>query len=562
MLNSEVINDCKLIYNIIVLEKEGEKITFELNGTRFIRWRDAFRKLPSRLDYVYELAELFEESIIDIINVDQEIILTVMNFNGVVYNINIQNYSDSFKFKYKLLKTIQDNGHTLLSGYINSKEYILIDFNDGSGPHALSSCSYYSIRDYNNYNPNKVKVYDKFNNDEIRYNKIEYNLDNISGLRKTIDLNTIDLIKSNGNDVYTCRPDLLKYFLNEYDSIGLSLYSRDQIDFICPECGSIRKDSIYNIINRGFSCRVCGDGISYPEKVMASVLNQLNVDYKFHERPEWAKYVLNNKQKQGEYDFMLISHNIIIEMDGAYHYTGDIYNLGYDAKEVDYNKDILAKQNGYDVIRIDCYYKDMKSRFEYVYNSILYSLSSIFDLSNIDWRLAQQQAITSNLIKACNMWNDGVDVISIANQLNLCKQTIVTYLNQAANIGLCTYSVELSKLRKAKKVASRYYTWMKAINSNTHETIGVFYDTDNFIYNYNKINGYILSKKKIVWASKKPSRHVYAENGDVLQFQIISKDEYDTLIKNKYYINDIINCENSIILFRTSTLELYNTIGE
>jgi len=70
MLNSEVINDCKLIYNIIVLEKEGEKITFELNGTRFIRWRDAFRKLPSRLDYVYELAELFEESIIDIINVD------------------------------------------------------------------------------------------------------------------------------------------------------------------------------------------------------------------------------------------------------------------------------------------------------------------------------------------------------------------------------------------------------------------------------------------------------------------------------------------------------------
>lgn len=70
------------------------------------------------------------------------------------------------------------------------------------------------------------------------------------------------------NDCFALRPDLLKYFVKQNDALGLPVNSKKRVDLKCPKCGTLKNDSISNLANFGFSCGACGDGISYPEKMM------------------------------------------------------------------------------------------------------------------------------------------------------------------------------------------------------------------------------------------------------------------------------------------------------
>ena len=119
--------------------------------------------------------------------------------------------------------------------------------------------------------------------------------------------------KKGVNDLWTVRPDIACLLFNPEDGYMLTKGSGRHVDFCCPNCGTVSNHILANVTRRGFSCSVCSDGLSYPNKFMASMLEQLNVDY----QPE---YIIDGKNYK--YDFYLDKYNVIIEMHGRQHYEG------------------------------------------------------------------------------------------------------------------------------------------------------------------------------------------------------------------------------------------------
>lgn len=117
------------------------------------------------------------------------------------------------------------------------------------------------------------------------------------------------------NDLTTTHPHLVSYFPGGKDEAQqYSKGSGAKVHLICPRCKrkSNRSVIISNLVKDGsFSC-FCSDGISYPEKFMGSLLDQLDLGFKYHYTAEWT----DGK----EYDFFIPSLNLIIETHGAQHY--------------------------------------------------------------------------------------------------------------------------------------------------------------------------------------------------------------------------------------------------
>lgn len=126
------------------------------------------------------------------------------------------------------------------------------------------------------------------------------------------------------NDIPTTAPWMIKYFQGGYDEAKkYHSQSNQKVNFKCPDCGKIKNKTlpICELYKRNsISCSYCGDGLSYPEKFMFNILKQLNVDFETEKKFKWCKYKFKNKMRQGRYDFYIPSMNLIIEMDGGWHY--------------------------------------------------------------------------------------------------------------------------------------------------------------------------------------------------------------------------------------------------
>lgn len=249
------------------------------------------------------------------------------------------------------------------------------------------------------------------------------------------------------NDIPTTAPHLIKYFQNGIEKAKLyTKNSSEKIYPICPDCGRIksRKMMITTINSSGISC-ACSDSISKPNKVMFSVLEQLQVEFETEKIFDWCKFYLNNKLKIGRYDFYvrLNDEEYIIEMDGEWHNTDNKMNgqTREDSNCIDSEKDRLAREHGIEVVRINSY----SSELEYIKNNIYKSiLTDIFDLSKIDWAKVEEFTCT-NLVKvACNYKksNPNMSTTDIGKIMNLCTGTIQSYLKKGTSLSWCNYNVQ------------------------------------------------------------------------------------------------------------------------
>ena len=228
--------------------------------------------------------------------------------------------------------------------------------------------------------------------------------------------------------------------------------------FQCPDCGHKKEMNICTLTSRGFSCNVCSDSISYPNKYMREFLSQLpveNVDYEYS--PKWVKPL--------RYDsyFEYNGNAYIIEMDGGLGHG----NRKYCSNEIDIHglendriKDELAKEHNIKVIRIDC----LESDSDYISNNILNSeLSNILDLSDINWDLCDMNA-TKNLVKeVCEYFNKtNLSTSKIAKTFKLGTNTVRRYLKRGTKFGWCNYvpttangiDERVKKLKKTVEVFS------------------------------------------------------------------------------------------------------------
>lgn len=250
-----------------------------------------------------------------------------------------------------------------------------------------------------------------------------------------------------------CKTHSLEFLLEDF--IDNNIISPNKISkgsgrkykFKCPRCSNLKETEPKTLLSRGFSCSRCGDGISYPEKIMFNLLEQLGISFATQKKFSWADGKL--------YDFFLPSFNIVIETHGLQHYSGwgTIGNIEK-IQENDRIKESLAKNNGIRLyVVIDC----RESSLEWMKNSIVNSeLSNLFNLTNIDWFKCHEYSCNSLIKLSCDIWNEGIrSANEIGKILGFSSATISKYLKKGYVIGWCDYDPREAKRDSGKKAGIR-----------------------------------------------------------------------------------------------------------
>ena len=255
---------------------------------------------------------------------------------------------------------------------------------------------------------------------------------------------------------FTC-PELLPYFVNKEDAYIFTKTSQNKSLFKCPVCGHIKSYSMTTISSLGFKCNKCSDkSFKYPNKFMTNLLDQTECKYftevtKTTEGYEW----LDNYR----YDFLVFTKygKYFIEMDGYFHYYDNTMN-GRTAEEqqtIDAYKDSLASQHNCKVIRINCCYRNITQRYEFIKNNIINSeVMEILNINknDIDWNECDINSTSNTLYEICDYWNSGIHhAKTIAKELGLSWSCVQTNLLKGASLGLCDYDPTIASDLKNKK---------------------------------------------------------------------------------------------------------------
>lgn len=233
------------------------------------------------------------------------------------------------------------------------------------------------------------------------------------------------------NDFCTTHRELMKYLKNPDDGFKNFYGSAKTTVLKCPNCGYEKTMSFNALTEKGFSCPLCSDGISFGEKYVGSVLRQLEVDFETQKRFSWLK----NKS----YDFYLPMHNMIIEVHGLQHYSKEMGNwkttLAQQQQNDKFKQDTAIKNGITKYIIIDA----RRSDESYIKENIFLQLSDMFDLSNINWNKCLEATMTSNIKTACGLWMSGLNVREISKNMDLSDSAIRKYLKQGAKLNWCDY---------------------------------------------------------------------------------------------------------------------------
>ena len=220
-------------------------------------------------------------------------------------------------------------------------------------------------------------------------------------------------------------------------------FSNKLITIPCSVCGDNINTSPYSILsnkhiascscnndNLAINQELISDGISFPNKFVYNVLEQLHLSIKPEYSPKWAG--------RKKYDDFVVDYNIIIENHGLQHYK----DVGYpfrslkEEQENDKLKQDIAINNGINkYIILDC----RISSCEWIKNSIMQSeLPIIFNFSesDINWCEATRYAISNLALRSVELFNQGYVAKEISKILNRSVHSIKKWLTEARKAGL------------------------------------------------------------------------------------------------------------------------------
>lgn len=252
------------------------------------------------------------------------------------------------------------------------------------------------------------------------------------------------------NDFATLRQDLLIYFINPCDATKITIKSNKDVYLKCPDCGQLKTMTANNLSTRGFSCPVCGQHISYPNRLIRSIMSQLKVDYLQY---EWSQK-WTNKQKYDVY-FEVNKCKYTIEMQGEQHYGGG-WNRNIPIEELesyDSKKEKRAIEHGIIPITIDAHISDFNFIFHNIKNSLL---STVFDLSILDIEKCKHDSLKNIIKEVCAEYSSNHNMLleDLAKKYMVNRNTISNYLIQGSKIGWCDYDPTLSWQRFKNKVST------------------------------------------------------------------------------------------------------------
>lgn len=252
-----------------------------------------------------------------------------------------------------------------------------------------------------------------------------------------------------GNSIKETRPDLIKYLKNESDAVLYTYGSTKQIQLKCPDCGHDGfSKSVNNLSRYPFSCPVCSDGISIPEKFMIFLLKNISIHFETQKSFKWS-------QKK-RYDFYIPSLNMIIETHGLQHYESNKIKHTRKLNEEQQNdalKERLAKENGIKhYIVVDCRYSEL----EWLKENHIKELATHFSLLKVDWLKIWEQCQNSLKAKVWEAWNNREEhqtVKNISDYFGINRAIITLYLHQGNKIGKCVYNAKEESVKSGKRCA-------------------------------------------------------------------------------------------------------------
>ena len=259
------------------------------------------------------------------------------------------------------------------------------------------------------------------------------------------------------NDLWTTAPYIAQYLTNSEDGYKFAKYSNKSVDMTCPICRThIGTKTICHVTVSGISCPCCGDNISFPNKFMYNLLLELGEEFKTEVGHDWCIFPSYNDKdimSHGRFDFLLPKRKILIEMDSSLGHGKQLYtNSSKNLEETIYRdnqKDRVAKSLGYKVVRIDCSYRDINQRLQACIDGVKNSsLSDIFDFSNISWNEIFKKSFSSFVVQACELYNQGLSSSEIADILHKNPTTIIDYLHQGNDCGLCNFIPQKQRRRQ------------------------------------------------------------------------------------------------------------------
>lgn len=346
------------------------------------------------------------------------------------------------------------------------------------------------------------------------------------------------------NCLWTTHPHIAKLLKNPQRGYELTAGSESKEDFVCNDCGYVLQDkTISNISKRGISCPKCSDGVSYPEKFMFAILEQLNIPFSFQKVFSWS----DNKK----YDFYISSLKCIIEVNGKQHYqyTGRGRPLE-EEQENDRLKEILAKENGIvNYIVIDCY----ESKLQYIKDNISNSsMHNLFDIKKINWELCHEKGLKSLVKVACDIWNNGIkSTTNIGEEMKIASNTVCNYLKQGAELGWCDYNSDKARRNVYSERDFHKQTIVQLSMNNEYikEWESIKEATETLCTN--NISNVCNGKRKTAGGYKWMYKDDYIKNKDNLKIykagtskQIVRLDMNNNLLDIYYSLTDASNAFN------------------
>ena len=226
-------------------------------------------------------------------------------------------------------------------------------------------------------------------------------------------------------DAHTFEEDVKK--INPHVSV-VSNYTKmkDKVSVRCNFCGHEKEMIAYDLSHRIYNCPVCSANVSFPNRLMCTMLDENNIDYISEKVFEWS----NNKR----YDFYIPSSSTIIEVNGEQHYAKSFPNRTIEDEIINdaYKKQIALNNGIQNYIELDA----RKSIPEYIINSIRESnLSYLLDNVNTE-KLLKKCLLTNKFLTIIQMRKDGYKFKEIASVVGLNPNTCSRYFNQAKNYSL------------------------------------------------------------------------------------------------------------------------------
>jgi len=223
---------------------------------------------------------------------------------------------------------------------------------------------------------------------------------------------------------------------NEEDS-NLSWKSDKKVWTICPLCKNRQLKRIKSLTEFGFRCSVCGDFKSKPEKIISSILFQLNISFDAEKIFDWS----NNKR----YDFYIPSLSCIIETHGLQHYKEIQFYSNRTLKE-EKDNDIFKKEiainNGIlNYITINCSTPVVEDLVKEVLKNK--DLGRLFELAKVNYRQTCIETLSNIKYKlvedCCKLYNLNKTIPEINKELKLSNASTTRYLIFGSSLQLCNY---------------------------------------------------------------------------------------------------------------------------